>query len=338
MSEMFVRRNSAACAAMALACLGVAVGLKTDGATATDAKPLKVAVLLPGSTSDNGYNADGGNAAAALRETLKADVQVSENVPVANQADLYRQYAASGYDLVIGWGGQFTDGAVQVAEEFPDVKFLVVNSGVENGKNLASLDTNIADWHFIGGYVTAKLSKTGTIAWIGGMCFPPTAANLHGVEQGAKYANPDVKILSTFTGDFEDPTKAQQTAQGMIDSGAGAITGNVNNAWFGIFKAASAKKIPLVTEWSDNHKLAPDVIASSILKSQAKFVTDVAKAVGEGKFEGKHYQFGLPSDWGPVMTETELLPKEIYAAALDVQKKIVAGEIKPVHDTACPSQ
>ena len=36
---------------------------------------------------------------------------------------------ATGYDLVIGWGGQFTDGALAAAEEFPDVNFLVVNCG-----------------------------------------------------------------------------------------------------------------------------------------------------------------------------------------------------------------
>jgi basic membrane protein A len=337
---MLNRRRVLACAAATALALGA--GLFFGGnmpALAADAKPLKIAILLPGSTSDNGYNADGGNAAKVLQATLKADVQVTENVPVANQADLYRQYAASGYDLVIGWGGQFTDGAVQVAEEFPNVKFLVVNSGAANGKNLASLDTKIADWEFIGGFVTAKLSKTGVIAWIGGMCFPPTAANLHGVEQGAKYANPDIKIVSTFTGDFEDPTKAQQTAQAMIDSSkVGAITGNVNSAWFGIFKAADEKKIPLVTEWSDNSKLAPGVIYSSIQKSQAKFVAEVAKTVADGKFEAKAQQFGLPADWGPVMTQTALLPKEIYDAALKVQKDIAAGEIKPVHDTTCPGK
>jgi basic membrane lipoprotein Med (substrate-binding protein (PBP1-ABC) superfamily) len=126
----------------------------------------------------------------------------------------------------------------------------------------------------------------------------------------------------------------------MIDSGkAGAITGNVNNGWFGVFKAANGKQVvPLVTEWGDNHQLAPAVIASSIQKSQARFVTQVAKGVADGKFEGTHYQFGLPADWGPVMTQTSLLPKDIYEAALEVQKKIASGEIKPVHDTACPSQ
>lgn len=297
---------------------------------------IKVAVLLPGAMTDNGYNADGGRVAEALKSELGAEAQVTENVSVANQADLYRQYAASGYDLVIGWGGQFTDGAVQVSEEFPDVKFIVVNSGVDNGKNLASIDTDIEDWEFLGGFVTAKLSKSGVIGWVGGQCFPATAANLHGVEQGAKYANPDIKVLSTFTGDFEDPTKAQQAAQAMIEGGADALTGNLNNGWFGVFKAAQDKKIPVITEWTDNRSLAPDVITSSIQKSQAPFVVQVAKSVVDGKFEGKHYQFSITPDWGSVMTDTDLLPDDIAKAAADLQAKILSGEVKPVNDPACP--
>ena len=44
------------------------------------------------------------------------------------------------------------------------------------------------------------VDKTGTIGWVGGQCFPATAANLHGVEQGAAYADAEIKVLSTFTG------------------------------------------------------------------------------------------------------------------------------------------
>lgn len=311
--------------------------LMTPADAQIEGRPMKVAVLLPGAMSDNGYNADGGRVAEALKSELGAETQVTENVPVANQADLYRQYAASGYDLVIGWGGQFTDGAVQVAEEFPDVKFIVVNSGVDNGSNLASIDTDIEAWQFLGGYVTARLSQTGTIGWIGGQCFPATAANLHGVEQGAKYANPDIRVLSTFTGDFEDPTKAQQAAQAMIENGAGALTGNLNNGWFGVFRAAQDNNnVPVVTEWADNSSLAPAVIASSIQKSQARFVVEVAKRVADGSFEGKHYQFGIDADWGPVMTDTALLPDELHAEVQDIQAKILSGEIDPVNDPTCP--
>lgn len=124
----------------------------------------------------------------------------------------------------------------------------------------------------------------------------------------------------------------------MIDSGkAGALTGNLNNGYFGIFKAAQQNgKIPVVTEWADNHALAPDVIASSIQKSQAKFVMVVVKAFADGTFNGKHYQFALTKDWGPVMSKTDLLPQQLYDEALALQSKIVSGEVKVERITDCP--
>lgn len=319
-----------------MALLGAAAGVLAS-MTPASAAPFKIAVLLPGPTSDHGYDADGGRTAEALKSELHADTKVVENVPVASQADVYRQFASTGYDLIIGWGGQFTDGAVQVAQEFPKVKFIVVNSTAENGKNLASTDENLEQWEFVGGFVAAKLSKNETMGWIGAQCFPATAEQLHGVQQGAKYANSKEKVLFTFTGNFEDPIKAQQAADAMIESGATALTGNLNNGYFGIYKAAEAHgNIPVITEWSDNHELAPKVIVSSIVKGQARFVVEVAKTAMNDKWQGKHYQFSLPADWGPVMAKTKLLPDDIYQASLDVQKQISDGKIKVDHDTSCP--
>lgn len=303
------------------------------------AAALKVAIILPGSVKDLGYNADGKRAADMMASELGAETTYTENVQIPNQTDVYRQYASQGYDLVIGWGGQFTDGAVAAAAEFPDTKFLVVNSGAKNGTNLASIDTTIEQWEFLGGFVLAKLSKSGTVGWVGGLCFPATAANLHGVEQGAKYANADIKVLSTFTGDFEDPTKARQAAQAMIDQGADALTQNLNNGIFGLVEAAKANgNVPLVTEWVDNSELGPEVIAASILKSQARFVTQIAKSVQDGTFKGEFTLFTLPADWGPGISKTALLSDALYQEVTDLQAKIVSGEVKPVHDETCPNQ
>jgi basic membrane protein A len=299
-------------------------------------KALRVALLLPGTVNDQGYNADGKRAADAMKEELGADVTLTESVAVPNQTDVYRQYANQGYDLVIGWGGQFTDGAVTAAEEFQDTKFLVVNSNAENGRNLASMDTAIEQWQFFAGYVAARLSKDGTVGWVGGQCFPATAANLHGTEQGAEHA--DAQLKSTFTGDFEDPTKARQAGTALVEDGADVLTGNLNNGFRGLIQAAEgADNLPLVTEWTDNHDLAPDVIASSVLKSQSRFVVEIAKAAADGKFEGKFYKFGLPEDWGPVISDTDLLPDDVYQDALDLQKQVASGKLKVEHDEKCPS-
>jgi basic membrane protein A len=316
--------------------LAAAIGVPAGAALAQD-DAFQVAIILPGSIQDQGYNADGQRAADLMTSELGAEVTVTENVQIPNQTDVYRQFASQGYDLVIGWGGQFTDGAVAAAEEFPDVDFLVVNSGASNGSNLASMDTAIEQWQFLAGFLLGRLSESGTVGWVGGLCFPATAANLHGTEQGAAYANPDVEFLSTFTGDFEDPTSAQQAAEAMIEQGADALTQNLNNGIFGMIDAAEGGGVPFVSEWVDNSDLAPDVIASSVLKSQARFVTDIARTVQDGTFAGEFIKYDLPADWGPVVSDTDLLPDEVYQEALAVQEQISAGEIPVEHDETCPA-
>ena len=310
----------------------------SEAATTTSAEePLRVAILMPGSITDKAYNADAQLAAEAMEAELGASVTYTESVSVPNQADVYRQFANQGYDLVIGWGGQFTDGALTVAEEFPDVKFLVMNSNASNGSNMTSIDTAIEQWQFVAGYVLGRLSEAGVIGFVGGGCIPATAAHMHGTMQGALHANPDIDFRATFTGDWEDPTAAQQAAQAMIDVGADALAGNLNNGWFGIFEVAGdAGNLPVISEWlEENQELAPDVIVSVVLKSQVRFVVDLARTVQDGTWVGEALYYTLPADWGPAISNTELLPDDIYADALDVQAQVASGEIVVERNEDC---
>jgi basic membrane protein A len=308
-----------------------------DNAPAADTggKKLKVAILLPGNVSDQGYNADGQRTADLIKKETGSDVTTTQGVQLPNQTDVYSQFARQGYDLVIGWGGQFTDGAVAASKQFPKTQFLVVNSTVENGKNLNSMDESIEQWQFLGGFVAGKMTKSGTVAWIGGQCFPATAAQLNGTKQGAEYAKKDVKFLSTFTGDFEDPTKAQQGAQAQIDKGADWIVGNLNNGYFGVYKAAEGGKAKVITEWADNHTQSP-TIGTTVVKKQGQFVLEIVKQVQDGTAGGKHTQVPLPENYEPVIVKTDSIPDDVYKEALDVQKKVASGEIKVDRVEKCP--
>jgi basic membrane lipoprotein Med (substrate-binding protein (PBP1-ABC) superfamily) len=298
-------------------------------------KKLKVAILLPGNVSDEGYNADGQRTADLIKQETGSEVTTTQGVQLPNQTDVYSQFARQGYDLVIGWGGQFTDGAVAASKQFPKTQFLAVNSTVENGTNLNSMDENIEQWQFMGGYVSGRLTKSGSVGWIGGQCFPATAAQLNGTKQGAEYAKKDVKFESTFTGDFEDPTKAQQAAQAQIDKGVDWIVGNLNNGYFGLYKAAEGKDVKIVTEWADNHTQSP-TIGSTVVKKQGPFVLDIVKKVQDGSVGGKHYQVALPEDYEPIIAKTDAIPEDVYNDALDVQKKVASGEIKVERIETCP--
>jgi basic membrane lipoprotein Med (substrate-binding protein (PBP1-ABC) superfamily) len=67
-------------------------------------------------------------------------------------------------------------------------------------------------------------------------------------------------------------------------------------------------------------------------------VVQIVKAVQDGTFAGKIYDYGLTADWGSSVTKTSLVPDDVYQAALAVQAKIVSGEIKPKADETCPAQ
>jgi basic membrane protein A and related proteins len=328
---MKVQRLSAVALAVVLAAVVLGCGSSSGGG-----KGFRVAFLLPGAVTDQGYNADGQRTANNIQKKLGAQVKVVQSVAVPNQTDVYRQFGSQGYNLVIGWGGQFSNGAVTAAKEFPKTTFLVVNSNVKNGTNLASMDTKVEQWQFFSGYVLAKLSKSGTVGYVGGQCFPSTAADVHGTEQGAKFANPHIKFLARFVGDFEDPTKAQQAADAFIGQGADAVTGDQNNGWAGIYNAAQQNgNVPIITEWVDNHQAAPKVIASSVLKSQVRFVTDLAARAKKGQLKSKFYLFGLPKNWGPVMSKTDLLPAKVYDEAISLQPRVTNGQIKVKRDESC---
>jgi basic membrane protein A len=300
-------------------------------------KKFKVAMLLGGTTSGSAYNTDAQRTADEIKKKLGAEVTVTQSVALPNQADVYGQFARQGYDLLIGWGGEFTDGAAVASKRFPDAEFLVVNSTIENGTNLSSMDENIEQWQFVGGYVAARVSESGKVGWIGGQCFPATAAQLYGTRQGAEHAKKDIGFLSTFTGDFEDPTKAQLAADAMIDNGADVIASNLDRGTAGLIKGAqNAGDVKVITEWHDNHEEAPDAILTSVLKSQTTLVVPLVEQAMNGKLGGKHFQIALPEDWGPAIADTDLVPDDVYQDALKVQEQVASGEIKVDRVETCP--
>ena len=155
--------------------------------TSSSADQLKVGILLPGSMSDNGYNADGGRAAQALKTELHVDTQTTENVSVANQADLYRQYAIKGFDVVIGWGGRFaTDGAVQVAQEFPRLSLSSSTVGWRMAITSPRSTRTTQTGNSSAGSLPPRCRRLASSVDRRPM-LPGTAATLHGVEQGTKF-------------------------------------------------------------------------------------------------------------------------------------------------------
>lgn len=299
---------------------------------------IKVAVLLPGTTSDDAYDANGARAANLMHKKFGVKVTVATQVSTVTQNQTYAEYASQGYNLVIGWGGQYSSGAQAEAAQFPNTDFVVVNSDVQNGTNLGSFDIDQGQWQYVGGYLAGELSKSGTVGWIGGQCFTSTLANELGSEDGVKKANPKATFIGTYLGTWTTPTKAEQAANTLISRGADVILGNQNQGWSGVYKAAESHPGTLVIdEWQNDRSQAPSVIASTVLKNQAPYALKEVRALVHGHFIAKHLQFALKSArTHDAISRSPLVPKKDFSKALRVQKQIEKGTLPVPVTGKCP--
>jgi basic membrane protein A and related proteins len=99
------------------------------------AEKLKVAVLTPGLTNDGSFNQAAADAVRKLAAEGLITVEVREKLadPAASEP-VIRQYAAKGYDLIIGHGIELSEPILKVAAEFPKTHFAASGGTRPRGK------------------------------------------------------------------------------------------------------------------------------------------------------------------------------------------------------------
>ncbi len=206
-------------------------------------KNLKIALLTDGLFSDAGWGAFGYNAARALEIKYGYDIDFKENVAIPDIEITLREYANAGYDLIIAHGFEWGAPAIKVAKDYPNTKF-VIFTGLVNATNVASIFPMQQEGTYLLGALAAMMSKTNVIGFVGGEKYPNLINILEGYKQGAKEINPNVRILSTFLDDWDNPIKGKEAALAQInDGGADFMLHVADTSGLGVIEAAKEKKI-----------------------------------------------------------------------------------------------
>lgn len=300
---------------------------KSTGDSTNTAKKLKVALLLPGTINDNGWNATAYNGLKLIEEKLGAEIAYSEKVAQSDQEEVFRNYAAQGFDLLIGHGFEFADAAERVAKDNPNVKFLITSTDISQDPNVASENTNPLQMGFLEGVVAGLATKTNNVGAVGGMDIPPISNAIKGYVAGVKYINPDVKVTTTMTGDFDDAVKSKEAAKALIAQGADVVMLDADQAGLGVIEACKEKGVYAVSSISPQHELAPDTVLGSGISDVPLAMELVAKHVVDGDFKSQFYNLGV-SD-GAVYFVPNPKFESIYKDKLNqVFEDIKSGKIK----------
>ena len=91
----------------------------------------KVAMISDTSVSDGGWGASCYQAMVDAAAEKGWETVYTDNVATSDYATVMTDYAELGYDLIFAPGNQYTDAVKQVAEEYPEIKFALLNGTVE---------------------------------------------------------------------------------------------------------------------------------------------------------------------------------------------------------------
>ena len=211
------------------------------------------------------------------------------------------------------------------------MKFVITSTEISNGTNLASIWMNYYQKGFLQGSFAALMSETNILGSIGGQDIPPIKKTLQGFEGGAKYINPDVKVSSAYTGDFDDASKVKEQALTMMGQGADLVMVSANNAGRGAYEAAKDKGKYAIDSIAADFDSYTDSLIACGEADMATAIFQVAVAAKNGTYEGKNYLKGVVDGfvrltYNPALEDK--IPADVKSKMDEITASIKDGTLK----------
>jgi basic membrane lipoprotein Med (substrate-binding protein (PBP1-ABC) superfamily) len=319
-------------------------GSSGSGSTSGGSKNTDLKVGLAYDTGGRGDKSFNDSAYAGVEAAIKEHGgdfrELSPNSDASNRADLLTQLADQGYNPIIAVGFAYGDVIGEVAKQYPDTQFAIVDSSAKEvgASNLTGLLFAENEGSYLAGVAAALKSETNHVGFVGGVESPLIQKFEAGYVAGAKAVKSDIQVdvqyiapAGDFSG-FNDPAKGQIVAQGMYDAGADIVYHASGGSGLGVFQAAAAAGKRAIGVDSDQYNTVDDaalkkVIMTSMLKrvdnAVHAYVTDFVNGSVKG---GDDVVNDLKSE-GVGLTTTGGQIDDIQAKIDEYRQKIISGEI-----------
>lgn len=313
-----------------------------DGDDAAAGKPFRVALLTPGSISDQSWNGGAYAGLERIRDSLGAQISHIQTKTPAEFEENFRQYGAQGYDLVIGHGFEFQDAAVRVAPDYPKTLY-VTTSGNQVRDNVAGITFTFEEASYLAGMVAGSMTRSGVIGAIGGTELPPVRASFEAFERGAQAVNPEVQVLTSYIGNWDDVTAGKEQALAQIGRGADVLFQNADAAGLGIFQAAREHgKVYVIGSNANQNGIAPEVTLGSVVIDLPHAFILLAREVKSGTFKPRVLDLGTEQEvvvWVGNPTLSDSMPPAVHHKVDSLQALMRAGTFRlPGVERAFPAQ
>jgi len=296
-------------------------------------KKLKaVAVLDTGGVDDKSFNAAAWAGMQRAEKELGVEIKYVESKDPSEYKDKISSFASQGYDVVFAVGYLMEDALGEVAPQFPNVKFAIIDANAPKSDNCAGIKFKEEQGSFLVGYLAGAMSKTHILGFVGGQEIDLIKKFEAGYRAGALTANPKTQIKVAYTGDWNDLQKGKSQAEQLFGNGADVIFHGAGKAGLGVIRAAEDKGKGFYAIGCDSNQdgEAKGRVLTSMIKRVDNAVFNTIKAVKEGRFQAGDQVYDLKQE-GIGISDLQYTKQDIPAPVLanleKLKKMIIDGQI-----------
>jgi len=276
------------------------LGCDKPAAQSGGAKTFRVAMILPGSDQDHGWNQMAREGLDRIKNELKAQTKIVTNVKTGEMANQLSYFGGEGFDVVICHGQEFASDVGKAAGRFPNTHFIVGGCPTDV-PGAAAVEFEARDASYLAGSLAAQVSRAKTAAFVGAMEIPTLVACYEGMRDGisATKNQAAVKLLPPlWTDSWDSPTRAKEKAETALGAGADVIFQNVDSAATGVFEAVRAANKPTRPAFaigcnSNQNGMAADVIVGSVVIDVQRAYLDLTRKAMNGELKSGPMKLGL---------------------------------------------
>jgi basic membrane protein A len=330
-----------AAAVFALAALAALATLTAGGAAAKpSATVTKVAII----TDTAGLNDKSFNHLAnlgRLRAQRQLRVQTRAFVSATSSEYLPNHIAAGqqGYQAVVANGFLLADALNTAAQQYRNVQWGIVDfpwaALKDKPSNAVGLTFKSEESGYLVGYLAGLLAKKKggkqVLSAVGGKKLPSVDNWIAGYRAGAKRANPKMKVLIGYSGDFPPSVapKCKEIALKHIAQGAQAVFQVAGGCGLGALQAAKQRRVWGIGVDADQGYLGKHILTSGVKRVDNAVYNFFRQAKNGTLKTGRDLVFNLKNggqDVGKISTNCRCAAEVKKMNALKPQ--IISGKIK----------
>ncbi|MEP7191043.1 MAG: BMP family ABC transporter substrate-binding protein, partial [Roseiflexaceae bacterium] len=302
---------------------------------------LKVGLVTDvGKVNDGTFNQYAYEGLKRAEKDLGIEVAFIETQAQTDYEKNMEQFASQGFNMIIGVGFLMGDAIKANAAKHPDIKYAIVDFAYDPAlPNVRGLVFAEDQAGYLAGALAASLSKSGTIAVVGGIEIPPVQKYVIGYENGAKSINPDIDVKHVFIDSFTDRARGGEAAKSFISEGADVIFGAGGQTGSGGIQAAAQAGVYVigvdqdeyVTTFQAGKAPGANKIISSALKRVDNAVFAAIKSAQDGSFKGETTLYDAKSEGVGLADFHDAaadIPADVKTKLDGIQKGLADGSIK----------